>query len=140
MKIYVVFILAAALVGNCWAISRCAVAEAIRNGGVIGIKGYTLGDYMCLVHHASAYDTSLHNSVSEYGIFQINSYWWCDDGRTPGRKNLCGIPCTRLLNSDITDDVRCLKRIVRDPNGLGAWSVWRNNCRGNDLSYYTGWC
>ncbi|NP_001004951.1 MGC89221 protein precursor [Xenopus tropicalis] len=140
MKIFVLLMITAAFAAHSWALDRCSVVRAIRNGGVIGIKGYTLGDYVCLAYQASRYDTSLNRSPTEYGIFQINSYWWCDDGRTVGRKNLCGMSCRSLLNSNIGDDVRCLRRIVRDPNGLDAWSVWTRYCKGRDLSSYASWC
>ncbi|KAG8446758.1 hypothetical protein GDO86_014283 [Hymenochirus boettgeri] len=121
MKTCLLLLIVALHAGNSQAIDRCSVVSAIKNGGIIGIKGYTLGDYVCLAYRASRYDTSLNRSPTEYGIFQISSYWWCDDGRTVGRKNLCGLSCKNLLNSDIEDDVRCLKRIVKDPNGLKAW-------------------
>uniref|UniRef100_A0A6I8RJ71 MGC89221 protein n=1 Tax=Xenopus tropicalis TaxID=8364 RepID=A0A6I8RJ71_XENTR len=176
MKIFVLLMITAAFAAHSWASDRCSVVRAIRNGGVIGIKGYTLGDCKCLIipfilififcpffttfclffflfletqfppidvclaYQASRYDTSLNRSPTEYGIFQINSYWWCDDGRTVGRKNLCGMSCRSLLNSNIGDDVRCLRRIVRDPNGLDAWSVWTRYCKGRDLSSYASWC
>ncbi|KAM4622989.1 lysozyme C II-like [Discoglossus pictus] len=136
MQMYVALIVIA-LAGPSWAIDRCRVVEALRYGGVVGIKGYTLEDYLCLVHYGSYYDSYLNISPSEYGVFQINSYWWCDDGRTVGRKNLCGIRCSHLLGNYLVDDVRCLQRVVRDPNGLGAWSQWRNNCKGRDLSRFT---
>ncbi|OCT59996.1 lysozyme C [Xenopus laevis] len=140
MKVFVLLMITAAFAPDSWALDRCSVVRAIRNGGVIGIKGYTTGDYVCLAYQASRYDTYLNRSPTEYGIFQINSYWWCDDGRTVGRKNLCGMSCRNLLNSNIEDDVRCLKRIVRDPNGLSAWSVWSRYCKGRDLSSYTRGC
>ncbi|OCT59997.1 lysozyme C [Xenopus laevis] len=140
MKIYLLFLVAFALAGNSWALDRCSVVRAIRRGGVVGIKGYTLGDYVCLAYHASRYDTSLNRSPTEYGIFQINSYWWCDDGKTPRRKNLCGLPCKNLLNTNISDDVKCLKTIVSDPNGLGAWNAWKNNCKGKNVSSYVRGC
>uniref|UniRef100_A0A6I8QPB1 Lysozyme C n=1 Tax=Xenopus tropicalis TaxID=8364 RepID=A0A6I8QPB1_XENTR len=140
MKICLMIVVAAALAGNSWALDRCSVVRAIRRGGLAGIKGYSLGDFVCLAYHASRYDTSLHRSPTEYGIFQINSYWWCDDGKTPGRKNWCRMPCTDLLDTDIEDDVRCVKRIVSDPNGLEAWEPWKEYCRGQALSSFVEEC
>lgn len=32
----------------------------------------------------------------DYGIFQINSFKWCEDG-TPGGKNQCKVPCSGTL-------------------------------------------
>nr|DBA22272.1 TPA: hypothetical protein GDO54_013311 [Pyxicephalus adspersus] len=85
-------------------------------------------------------DTSQHFSSTEYGMLQINSFWWCDDKETKGRKNLCGVLCEDLLDDDITDDLLCLKRIVKDPKGLKAWIPWTENCEGKDLSQYTKGC
>ncbi|XP_068118797.1 lysozyme C-like [Hyperolius riggenbachi] len=139
MKLFSVLLLAALAAGSL-ALDKCTVLDALRNSDVIGIKGYTLEDFMCMVHHASFYDHTLNRSPPEYGIFQINSYWWCNDGYTRGRKNLCGVSCNALLNTDLSDDIRCLKRILRDPNGLGAWSVWTRHCRGRSLGSYTSGC
>nr|DBA22274.1 TPA: hypothetical protein GDO54_013313 [Pyxicephalus adspersus] len=119
MKIIALFLLVA-LASGTWALHKCTIMRAIKRGNVIGIKGYTLGDYMCLVHYASYYDHTLNRSPSEYGIFQVNSYWWCADGHSFSH-NLCGVSCDDLLDRDLRDDVNCLRRIVRDPNGLGAW-------------------
>ncbi|XP_063815919.1 lysozyme C-like [Pseudophryne corroboree] len=139
MKVFAVLLLAA-IANTSLAIERCALVIALQNSDVIGIKGYTLEDYVCMAHHASNYNHTLNISASEYGIFQINSYWWCNDGCTYGRKNLCGIRCTDLLNTDLSDDIRCLKRIVKDPNGLDAWKTYTKNCKGQDLSFYTQGC
>eukprot|EP00079_Xenopus_tropicalis_P039587 XP_017953358.1 PREDICTED: lysozyme C, spleen isozyme-like [Xenopus tropicalis] len=140
MKICLMIVVAAALAGNSWALDRCSVVRAIRNSGLVGIKYYTLGDYVCMAFYASQYDTSLYRYPSEYGIFQISSYWWCDDGKTPECQNLCDMPCTDLLDTDIEDDVRCVKRIVSDPNGLEAWDSWKRYCSGRDLSSFVEEC
>ncbi|KAM8946714.1 lysozyme C-like [Pelodytes ibericus] len=123
-----------------WIIDKCALAEELKKGGVVGYKKYTVEDFLCLTHYSSDYDTSLNQSPSEYGLFQINSYWWCNDGVTRGRKNLCGILCKDLLDKDVKDDIRCLKRILRDPNGLNAWTTWTLYCKGNDLSHFSSDC
>ncbi|XP_053309698.1 sperm acrosome-associated protein 5-like [Spea bombifrons] len=122
-----------------WSMDRCALVNKLREANLT-VKGYTVEDYTCMAYYMSRYDTSLHVSRSEYGVFQINSYWWCYDGETPGRKNLCGLDCTKLLDADIEDDIKCLERIVSDPNGLSAWSDWGKNCEGKDLSNFTAGC
>ncbi|CAM4500566.1 unnamed protein product, partial [Lepidochelys kempii] len=51
---------------------------------------------------AARYESSLNTRAThsnkpsrsmDYGIFQINSRWWCNDGKTPRAKNGCGIQC-----------------------------------------------
>ncbi|XP_069809837.1 lysozyme C II-like [Dendropsophus ebraccatus] len=139
MKIFIVLILAAIATGS-WALDRCSVVRAVRSSGIAGYKGYTVEDYVCLAAYISKYDHTLNRSPTQYGAFQINSYWWCNDGRTLGRKNLCGISCSALLNTNLADDLRCVRRIVQDPNGLGAWPAWTQNCKGRDNSRFTARC
>ena len=60
---------------------------------------------VCLSKWESSYNTGAinHNTdgSTDYGIFQINSKWWCNDGATPGAKNACNIDCSgQLLNNN----------------------------------------
>ncbi|XP_066444183.1 lysozyme C II-like [Eleutherodactylus coqui] len=137
MKIFIILILSAFASGI--RLDKCTVMQKIRASGLVGMKGYRLGDYMCVFYYTSYYDTRLNNSPTEYGMCQIASKWWCDDGRTPSPRNLCGKKCSDFLNDDITDDLQCVKRIVADPNGLGAWSAWKISCQGrNNYQFETG--
>ncbi|XP_053309294.1 lysozyme C-1-like [Spea bombifrons] len=140
MKGFFLLLLLLAPAANCWVIDKCALAQKLKEGGVIGIKNYKLEDYLCLAHYASGYDTSMHTSRTEYGIFQINSFWWCTDGKTIGRKNICGMRCSDLLDEDVTDDIRCLNRIVREPKGLESWIPWEVSCKGKDVSSFSDGC
>ncbi|XP_021499317.1 putative lysozyme C-2 isoform X2 [Meriones unguiculatus] len=99
--------------------------------------------WVCLTQHASNFDTEAinynsTNQSTDYGIFQINSRQWCDDGKTAGAVNACGIPCSALLQDDITQAIQCAKRVVRDPQGIRAWVAWRDHCQNRDLSQYVG--
>uniref|UniRef100_H3BCX6 lysozyme n=1 Tax=Latimeria chalumnae TaxID=7897 RepID=H3BCX6_LATCH len=99
---------------------------------------------VCLAYYESTYRTHVthynHNdSSTDYGILQINSRWWCEDG-TPRSKNLCRIDCNKFTDEDITDDLQCAKRIVQDPKGLGAWNGWKDNCKGKDVSEFVEGC
>lgn len=52
---------------------------------------------MCLVKHESDYNTKAYNNNGpsrDYGIFQINSKYWCNDGKTAGAKDACHISCS----------------------------------------------
>ncbi|XP_011925528.1 PREDICTED: sperm acrosome-associated protein 5 isoform X2 [Cercocebus atys] len=98
---------------------------------------------LCMAHYESGFDTAFvdHNpdGSSEYGIFQLNSAWWCDNGITP-TKNLCHMDCHDLLNRHILDDIMCAKQIVSSQNGLSAWTSWRRHCSGHDLSEWLKGC
>ncbi|KAI7793056.1 hypothetical protein IRJ41_003303 [Triplophysa rosa] len=57
--------------------------------GISGYAGASLGDWVCFQYWESRYNTAATNrnrdGSTDYGIFQINSQYWCDDGCTPGR-------------------------------------------------------
>lgn len=124
---------------------RCELARTMKNGGMAGYQGISLANWMCLADHESSYNTKAINynrgdQSTDYGIFQINSRYWCNDGKTPRAVNACGIPCSALLQDDITQAMQCAKRVVRDPQGIRAWVAWRNKCQNRDLSYYIRGC
>ncbi|KAJ0051069.1 hypothetical protein NL108_012303, partial [Boleophthalmus pectinirostris] len=52
---------------------------------------------VCLTQHESNYNTRATNrntdGSTDYGIFQINSRWWCRDGGVSS-SNGCGIQCS----------------------------------------------
>ncbi|XP_061118591.1 lysozyme C-like [Conger conger] len=122
---------------------RCELARALKNAGMDGYHGVSLGDWVCLSKWESDYNTGAinHNTdgSTDYGIFQINSRWWCTNGK--GRtSNACHIPCSKLLSSDISAAITCAKRVVRDPNGIRAWVAWRHRCQGHDVHKYIEGC
>lgn len=99
---------------------------------------------VCAAKFESNFNTQATNrntdGSTDYGILQINSRWWCNDGRTPGSRNLCNIPCSALLSSDITASVNCAKKIVSDVHGMNAWVAWRNRCKGTDVNAWIRGC
>ncbi|XP_055079519.1 uncharacterized protein LOC129456438 [Periophthalmus magnuspinnatus] len=98
---------------------------------------------VCLTENESHYNTRAINrntdGSTDYGIFQINSRYWCKDGGVSAA-NGCGINCSDLLSDNPTVAINCAKRVVRDPNGIRAWVAWRRNCQGRDLSRYLAGC
>uniref|UniRef100_UPI0020212D25 lysozyme C-2-like n=1 Tax=Myodes glareolus TaxID=447135 RepID=UPI0020212D25 len=100
---------------------------------------------VCLAQHESSFNTRATNFNSkrrgtDYGIFQINSRYWCNDGRTPRAVNGCRISCNVLLQDDITEAIKCAKRVVRDPQGIRAWRAWEDRCENRDLRQYLRNC
>ncbi|XP_063786558.1 lysozyme C [Pseudophryne corroboree] len=124
---------------------RCELARAMKIKGLDGFRGYSLPNWVCTAFFESSFFTDRTNfnrgdNSTDYGILQINSRWWCNDYKTPRSRNACNINCNALLSNDITESVRCAKRVVSDPNGMGAWVGWRNNCKGRDLSQWVKDC
>ncbi|NP_001277843.1 lysozyme C, non-stomach isozyme-like precursor [Bubalus bubalis] len=124
---------------------RCELARALKRFGMDNFRGISLANWMCLARWESSYNTRATNynagdRSTDYGIFQINSRWWCNDGKTPGAVNACGIPCSVLLQDDITQAVACAKRVVSDPQGIRAWVAWRSHCQNQDLTSYIQGC
>nr|XP_020765735.1 lysozyme C, intestinal isozyme-like [Odocoileus virginianus texanus] len=124
---------------------RCELARTLKRFGLDGYKGVGLADWICLTYGESRYNTRVTNynpgsKSTDYGLFQINSKWWCNDGKTPKAVNGCGVSCSVLLQDDITQAVACAKRVVSDPEGIRAWVAWRNRCQNQDLTSYIQGC
>ncbi|XP_018431863.1 PREDICTED: lysozyme C [Nanorana parkeri] len=120
---------------------RCELAIAMKRLGLDGYRGYSLPNWVCTAYYESSFNTGSINfnpgvNSTDYGILQINSRWWCNDYKTQRAHNACKIDCSALLSDDISQSVKCAKRVVEDPNGMNAWVGWRNNCKGKELS---GW-
>uniref|UniRef100_A0A8C6X561 Glycosyl hydrolases family 22 (GH22) domain-containing protein n=1 Tax=Naja naja TaxID=35670 RepID=A0A8C6X561_NAJNA len=124
--------------------SKCELASILKRNGMDRYYGYSLGNWICMAYYESRYNSRAvgprnWDGSRDYGIFQINSRWWCNNyqGRTA---NGCKKPCSAFTNDDITDDIICAKRIVRDPQRMNAWVAWRNHCKGTNLSQWTSGC
>lgn len=73
----------------------------------------------------------------DYGIFQINSRWWCDRGPKLG----CGVKCETLL-SDMDRVYKCVHAIYDETkrlkgDGFKAWTTYKY-CQ--DPSSYAASC
>ncbi|XP_005641352.1 sperm acrosome-associated protein 5 isoform X3 [Canis lupus baileyi] len=105
---------------------RCELAMKLEKAGLNGFKGYSIEDWLCMAHYESGFDTSFvdHNpdGSSEYGIFQLNSAWWCNNGVTP-TQNLCHMECRDLLNRHILDDILCARQVASSKNGMTACPI-----------------
>ncbi|XP_052021992.1 lysozyme C-like [Apodemus sylvaticus] len=123
---------------------RCAIVRNLKRLGLAGFQGISLANWVCLIKFESGYDTQAikfnrEDQSTSYGIFQINSRYWCNDGKTPGSKNFCRTSCKALQNN-IRRAVACAKRIVRDPRGITTWAAWRKNCQNRNLAQYVQGC
>uniref|UniRef100_A0A672GQD3 lysozyme n=2 Tax=Salarias fasciatus TaxID=181472 RepID=A0A672GQD3_SALFA len=121
---------------------RCEWARVLKKYGMDGYRGVTLADWVCLSQWESSYDTGATNynglGSTDYGIFQINSRYWCEDGSPTS--NGCNIKCSELLSDDVGAAINCAKRVVKDPQGVRAWVAWKRHCENQDLSSYVQGC
>uniref|UniRef100_A0AAQ4RL04 lysozyme n=1 Tax=Gasterosteus aculeatus aculeatus TaxID=481459 RepID=A0AAQ4RL04_GASAC len=122
----------------------CVSTPMLSSQGVCVVTCSASSSGVCLSYSESGYSTTATNfntdGSTDYGIFQINSRWWCEDGRTPRSKNACSISCSALVSDDVRVAINCAKRVVRDPNGMRAWVGWRNHCEHRDVSSYLAGC
>merc|ERR1712059_37168 len=96
--------------------------------------GATIGNWVCLVQRESSYNTAATNDNTngsrDYGLFEINDSYWCDSN--VGAGNDCNIACSKLIDSNIADDVEC-SRTIYARHGFEAWYGWKNHCKGHDV-------
>ncbi|XP_010302036.2 lysozyme C, milk isozyme [Balearica regulorum gibbericeps] len=122
---------------------RCDLAHVLQEEGLDGYGGYSLANWLCMAFYVSTFNTAAQSikadGSADYGIFQISSQLWCTDDRSPS-DNGCRVACRDLLSSNITDDIICAKRIVRNPQGMNAWEGWAMHCKGRDLSEWVEGC
>ncbi|XP_046570463.1 lysozyme C, milk isozyme-like, partial [Haliotis rubra] len=102
---------------------------------------YSVG--VCMAFAESSLNTTAVNinaggKSSDYGLFQINSFWNCDpqDGRET--RNGCKHPCSDYMNTDISDDVRCIKQLRRENHGWGFAHGYGDKCSSVTSSYLNG--
>ncbi|XP_029141531.1 lysozyme C, milk isozyme-like [Protobothrops mucrosquamatus] len=124
--------------------SKCELASRLKQSGIDGYYGFSLGDWICMAYYQSRYNSRFlgpqtSDGNREYGIFQISSRWWCNNYQGP-TANGCNRPCSAFLTDNIAADIACAKRIVRDPAGMNAWAAWKKYCKGKNLSQWTSGC
>ncbi|XP_075046067.1 lysozyme C-1-like [Mixophyes fleayi] len=120
--------------------TKCELTRIFKENG---IYDRDLDSWICLAYHESRYNNELVNRYTtsqSYGIFQIDSQLWCDDGMTPGAENICRMSCQSLQDDNLEDDIECAKRIMISSNGLSSWLNWRENCMRRDLRRFTARC
>ncbi|XP_047599398.1 lysozyme C, milk isozyme-like [Lutra lutra] len=113
--------------------SKCELAHKLKTKRMDGYHGYSLADWVCMAPYESNFNTRAFNGKnangsSDYGLFHLNSKWWCKNSHHSSA-NACNIMCSKFLDDNINDDIVCAKRVVRDPKGMSAWMAWVKHCR-----------
>ncbi|GIX86711.1 lysozyme C [Caerostris darwini] len=106
----------------------CDVADAMIR---LGQKKPIVAKWVCLAKFASGFNTQAlsaeyKDGSHDFGIFQ-------------DPQHSCGVPCTELVNDDITPSARCALKIF-EKEGFKAWPAWRNNCQAIDTSRFIVKC
>ncbi|CAD7081920.1 unnamed protein product [Hermetia illucens] len=121
----------------------CELAKELRYKHHIPLE--QIDTWVCIAKHESNFNTSaigrLNGDGSEdHGLFQISDIYWCSP---PGKGWACGLSCSDLEDSDISDDVECIKKIYEEHtrlsgDGFNAWAVYNPHCKGHSRSYTQG--
>uniref|UniRef100_A0A8C6X539 Lysozyme n=1 Tax=Naja naja TaxID=35670 RepID=A0A8C6X539_NAJNA len=85
--------------------TKCELASILKGKGMDGYHGYSLGNWICMAYHESRYNSRAvgprnSDGSRDYGIFQINSRYWCKNNQGP-TANGCNKPCSgKTPNND----------------------------------------
>ncbi|KAM5273490.1 lysozyme-like protein 6 [Ctenodactylus gundi] len=130
-------------VNQAFLINRCDLAKVLYQEGLDGLEGYSLSDWLCLAFVESNFNISKVNEnvdgSFDYGIFQINSHYWCNDYRSHS-ENFCRVDCQDILSPNLLSSINCAKTIVSGAGGMRNWIKWRLHCSGRPLSYWMTGC
>ncbi|XP_011180841.2 lysozyme 1 [Zeugodacus cucurbitae] len=132
MKVFAFFVLVLALAAPAFGktFNRCSLAREMSR---LGVPRDQLARWTCIAEHESSYRTGIvgptnYNGSNDYGIFQINNYYWCQPANGRFSYNECRLSCNALLTDDISNSVRCARKI-QGQQGWSAWSTWKY-CNG----------
>ncbi|XP_077292783.1 lysozyme-like [Arctopsyche grandis] len=130
----VIFAIVALHVAHCKVFTRCELTEELKKQG---FPEHQIRDWVCLVESESTRNSTAKGGPNwdgsyDWGLFQINDYYWCKVGYPGG---VCKISCESLLSDDISTSTKCVKTIY-GIHGFDAWYGWKYRCQGNlpDLS------
>jgi lipocalin len=98
--------------------SECQIVNYLKNAG---FPSYSYGTMVCISKYESSFDCDATNrntdGSTDYGLFQINSYWWCS-GDAKSKYNSCNTSCTSLFNCQT--NANCAYTVWRQ-QGYNAW-------------------
>lgn len=98
---------------------RCELARELLH--VHNLPMEQIATWVCIAKYESNYNSSAVGHANadgslDHGLFQISDIYWCSP---PGKGWVCGLSCAKLENSDISDDVDCMKKIYDEHQRYG---------------------
>lgn len=118
-------------IGNGKVYERCELARELKYRHKLSSND--IATWVCIAKHESNFNTSAVGRLNwdgseDHGLFQISDIYWCGKD---GEENLkgCGLSCSELRDSEIKNDVECIKIIHKEHtrlfrNGFQAWTVF----------------
>lgn len=104
--------------------SDCQVASLLRKSG---FPENTIGTMVCISKYESSKNCDATNKntdgSTDYGLMQINSYWWCS-GDSTSKYNSCGVSCSSLFNCQT--NTNCAY-VVWKQQGYNAWYGYKSH-------------
>ncbi len=104
--------------------SECATANYLRKAG---FPESSIGTMVCIAKYESGFNCDATNKntdgSTDYGEFQINSYWWCS-GDPKSKYNGCSATCTSLF--DCQANANCAYTVWKQ-QGYNAWYGYKNH-------------
>ncbi|XP_026471188.1 lysozyme-like [Ctenocephalides felis] len=128
MKLLILFAIAlAATCAEARILTRCQIAQELSKQG---FPRDLLDHWVCLVEAESSGNTAAvgppnNDGSRDYGLFQINNKYWCQNG-APGKD--CNVSCEDLLTDDISRASTCAK-LIYNRHGFSAWYGWQAKCQ-----------
>lgn len=119
---------------------RCELARELHYQHNIQMDH--IATWVCIAKHESGFNTSAIGRLNwdgseDHGLFQISDIYWCgNDGKA------CGVSCPQLRDNDISNDVKCIKKIHAEHqrlsgDGFNAWAVYPR-CKESSQQYAEG--
>lgn len=123
---------------------RCELARELRYQHNIPMN--QIATWVCIAKHESNFNTSklgrLNSDASEdHGIFHISDMYWCGNDGNDGKG--CNTQCHEFRDSDISNDVSCVKKIYEEHerlhnDGFNAWEAYKSECKGKSEDFVKG--
>lgn len=90
---------------------RCDLARELRYKYNLPLE--QIHTWICIVQLGSNFNTSAIGHMNgggslDHGLFQISDIYWCSN---TGVGKACGAACASFRDSNIADDIQCIKRI-----------------------------
>uniref|UniRef100_A0A663DNA7 Sperm acrosome membrane-associated protein 3 n=1 Tax=Aquila chrysaetos chrysaetos TaxID=223781 RepID=A0A663DNA7_AQUCH len=107
------------------AFSRRELAHVLQEEGLDGYGGYSLASWLCVAFNESTFNSAAQSieadGGADYSIFRSAASCGAPMTAAPQIDNHCRMACRDTTALNITGDIICAKRIVRNLQGMNAW-------------------